>query len=199
LSHNLTYHISGQGQKLRNAQADLRQIDADLSEANRDLRGIHSVTGQMRNGLTSSKYEHIDRSKLTKEQRAELARKEKEEREKNEKKDKKGKKGDKKLTIEEILAQKKAEEDEARKKDTFQHLIESGQFDHLSGDAQLKMRETEQTIDAISGTVKDLKGMAVQMSNTLDEQNALIDELQTSATNANAKMKKTRAKVRREF
>lgn len=188
----------GQGQKLLNAQADLRQIDADLSEANRELRGIHSLTGQMQNSLTSSKYEHVDRSKLTKEQRAELARKEKEEKEK----EKKGKKGDKKggkMTIEDILAQKKAEEEEQRKKDTFQHLIEAGQFDHLSSDAQYNIRETEQTVDAIATTVKDLKGMAVQMSNTLDEQNALIDELQTSATNANAKMKKTRAKVRREF
>jgi len=103
------------------------------------------------------------------------------------------------LTIEEILAQKKAEEEEARKKDTFQHLIESGQFDHLSSDAQYNVRETEQTIDAIAGTVSDLKSMAVQMSVTLDQQSVLIDDLQVSATNANAKLKKTRAKVRREF
>jgi hypothetical protein len=104
------------------------QIDADLKEANRELRGIHSVTGQMKNAMTSSKYEHVDRSKLSKDQRLELARLEKEEKERAAMKGKKGKKGtEKKKTIEEILAEKKAEEDEARKKDTFQRLIESGQ------------------------------------------------------------------------
>mmetsp|Transcript_174 Transcript_174/g.342 ORF Transcript_174/g.342 Transcript_174/m.342 type:complete len:128 (+) Transcript_174:682-1065(+) len=113
---------------------------------------------------------------------------------------KKGKKGkEEKLTIDEILAQKKAEEDELRKKDTMQHLIENGDFDHLSSDTQYNMRETEQTLDAIQGAVKDLHGMAEQMSVTLDEQNRLIDELSTTTTQTNARMKKTRMKVRREF
>mmetsp|Transcript_175 Transcript_175/g.344 ORF Transcript_175/g.344 Transcript_175/m.344 type:complete len:102 (+) Transcript_175:761-1066(+) len=94
---------------------------------------------------------------------------------------------------------KKAEEDELRKKDTMQHLIENGDFDHLSSDTQYNMRETEQTLDAIQGAVKDLHGMAEQMSVTLDEQNRLIDELSTTTTQTNARMKKTRMKVRREF
>jgi len=186
--------LDSQGQKLLNAQSDLDQIDSDLKEANRELRGIHSLGGQLKNGLTSSNYSHVDRSKLTKEQRADLARQEKEDREKGKKK-----KQEKKKTIEEILAEKKAEEDELRKKDTFQHLIESGQFDHISSDAQFKIRETEQTIDAIALTVGDLKSMAEDMSHTLDQQNVLIDELQVSAINANARLKKTRAKVKREF
>ena len=112
---------------MENAQSDIDQIDADLKEANRELRGIHSVGGQMKNALTSSKYEHVDRSKLSKDQRLELARLEKEEREREAAKGKKGKKGEKKKTIDDILAEKKAEEEEARKKDTFLHLIEGGE------------------------------------------------------------------------
>ena len=148
----------------------------------------------MKNSLTKSKYAHVDRSKLTKEQRLELARQEKEEA--KEKKGK-GKKGH--MTIDEILAQKKAEEDELRKKDTFQHLIEGGDFDHLSGDAQYHVRETEQTVEAISGVVGDLKSMAVQMSDTLDAQNAQIDAMTEHTVQTNVRMKKTRTKVRREF
>eukprot|EP00009_Paramoeba_aestuarina_P005564 CAMPEP_0201516828 /NCGR_PEP_ID=MMETSP0161_2-20130828/8074_1 /ASSEMBLY_ACC=CAM_ASM_000251 /TAXON_ID=180227 /ORGANISM="Neoparamoeba aestuarina, Strain SoJaBio B1-5/56/2" /LENGTH=442 /DNA_ID=CAMNT_0047914113 /DNA_START=52 /DNA_END=1380 /DNA_ORIENTATION=+ len=189
--------LDSQGQKLYNAESDLNQINADLKEANRELRGIHSRTGAMKNSMTKSKWDHVDRKNMSAEQRLEFARQKEEERKNKGKKGKKGK--EEKLTIDEILAQKKAEEDELRKKDTMQHLIENGDFDHLSSDTQYNMRETEQTLDAIQGAVKDLHGMAEQMSVTLDEQNRLIDELSTTTTQTNARMKKTRMKVRREF
>jgi hypothetical protein len=69
----------------------------------------------------------------------------------------------------------------------------------LSSDAQYNVRETEQTIDAVAGVVTDLKGMALQMSDTLDRQLIQIDQLQASAANANVNLKKTRGKVKREF
>ena len=103
------------------------------------------------------------------------------------------------MSIEDILAAKKAEDEERKKQDSFQHLIESGQFDHLGAETQYNVRETEQTITAIGDTVKDLKGMAVQMSNTLDDQLLLIDQMSTKTTNNNARIKKTRQKIQREF
>tara|TARA_R110002050_G_scaffold82317_3_gene176368 strand:+ start:8 stop:379 length:372 start_codon:yes stop_codon:yes gene_type:complete len=122
------------------------------------------------------------------------------EQEEKKNKGKKGKgKGEQKMSIEDILAAKKAEDEERKKQDSFQHLIESGQFDHLGAETQYNVRETEQTITAIGDTVKDLKGMAVQMSNTLDDQLLLIDQMSTKTTNNNARIKKTRQKIQREF
>lgn len=42
-----------------NAEKSLNQIDNDISESNRELRSIHSITGQLQNSLCShKKYDH---------------------------------------------------------------------------------------------------------------------------------------------
>lgn len=160
----------------------MNQIDEDLKESKREIREIKSIGGQIKNSLTSSKYEHSDRNKTNNKENSNI--------------DILGKK---KMTIDELLEQKKLEKEQEKKKNTFQQLIEYGQFDHLSSDSQYQMRETEQTIDVISSTVHEIKGIAVLMSDNLDEQNKLIDELQSSTSNSNSKIKKMRSKIKREF
>ena len=44
--------LDAQGNKLQNANKDLDQIEADLKEANREMRSVASVSGQMKNGMT---------------------------------------------------------------------------------------------------------------------------------------------------
>lgn len=47
-----------QNQKLQRAEANLDQIKQDTVESKREMRSIKSVTGQIQNSLTSSKYTH---------------------------------------------------------------------------------------------------------------------------------------------
>eukprot|EP00010_Vexillifera_abyssalis_P007205 CAMPEP_0201545836 /NCGR_PEP_ID=MMETSP0173_2-20130828/2262_1 /ASSEMBLY_ACC=CAM_ASM_000268 /TAXON_ID=218659 /ORGANISM="Vexillifera sp., Strain DIVA3 564/2" /LENGTH=421 /DNA_ID=CAMNT_0047954359 /DNA_START=20 /DNA_END=1285 /DNA_ORIENTATION=- len=173
--------LNEQGDKLRNVQDDVIQINSDLKEGERELRSISSVFGQMKNAMTSSeshkRYKHIDRRKNQ-------------------------------MPSGDANAEDKLRyqlDDPHRDQDGKTHLygtremLKDGQFDHLSDDSKKKIEKTENNLDHISSAMNDLHLMAVQMGHEIDEHNRMLDELSPAIQITTNRIKKDTNKTRRQW
>ena len=172
-------------------QPHLKQINAGCLETNREVRSIRGIGGRVLNKMFKSKYSEAERQKYIP---PDIVQEELDASDEDETPFPTRKK-----TIVDLLAEKKMNEEKTKNQDTFLHLIEDGQFDQLSTDSQFKVRETEQTISSIQGVVGDLKAMALQMGETIDEHNDMIEALNEESARTNVHLNRARKQVRRAF
>ncbi len=72
-------------------------------------------------------------------------------------------------------------------------------FSMLSEEHQDKIKKTDQSLDQIGNLLDDMKIMALEMGDELDDHNARLAVLNESVTKANSRMKHTNAKITKKI
>lgn len=151
------------------------------------MRSINSIGGVVGNKFTVSK-KGKDGVKVGDKKVAKM-RKERE-------KDRDGSDSDDDVEVESKFHRKmrhKKANDSDRVSDMYQ-----ADFTMLSQDTQEKIKKTDHALDAIGNLMDDMKVMALEMGDELDDHNERLKVLDTSITKANARMKTTNAKIGRK-
>src|SRR3989338_4154792 len=167
-----------QGEKLRNVQEGVIQINADLRQGERELRSISSLGGAIVNSMTSrpdgKKYRHINTKK-------------------NQISDELCAEDSLRLQLDDphrVVAGSSSDAYSPRA------MLKEGAFDHLSADAQHAMSQTEDNLDAISSALDDIASMSKQMGAEIQEHNRMLEELAPAVARTTERTKKAANKTR---
>lgn len=162
--------LGQQGEQIRRIQASQDRIHTNTDTANRHIRSIESVGGQLQNALTSDTPTRYDSN-------AKLDKREKEMR----------------------LQAAHGKEDKKAKKVTLKGKKEElpEELGILSKEAQQDVRDTDRMLDTLQGSLSDLKLMALNMGAEVAVQNERLDALNRSSTDNRARLQATNARVKK--
>lgn len=174
------------GEQLRRIQERADNIDDLQNKAARHMKAINSMAGVVQNKFTPTT-KGKDRVKSGNKKIARMHKHKEKDRKKHSSSD-----DDDGLMIESKAQrrQRLKEEKEGRVSDMYQ-----ADFSMLSDESQTKIKQTDQALDAIGGLVDDMKVMALEMGDELDEHNERLKILDSSIARASSRMKNTNAKI----
>jgi len=179
--------LNSQGEQIRRVQEKADNIDNLQNQASRHMRSINSMAGVVGNKFTRAP-SRKDGVKEGNKKVAKVRKHNEKERSKSHSSD-----DDDGLMIESKHQRKvriKQEMDGSRVSDMYQ-----ADFSMLSDQHQDKVKMTDQALDAIGNLVDDMKVMAVEMGDELDDHNERLTILDRTITKANTRMRDTNAKI----
>jgi len=172
--------LDEQGEQIRRMQDDVDTMEQNFDKADRELKTIGSLWGQIGNSMSS--YKQKDRetnAKIDKVQGKEITKRDKARTKEEKKEEKKQKK---------LLKKRKGVQ-------PSQEL--PAEISVLSPQAQSQVRETDQMLDALGSAVANLKGAAIRMGDEVGTQNQRLDVLNQSIENSDMRMRRTNHQVKR--
>jgi len=181
--------LNGQGEQIRRVQERADNIDDLQNQAQRHMRAINGIQGVVTNKFTRQK-KGKDGVK-TGDKKISKLRKEREH-------DRAHEKGDSDEEIEtESRFQRHLRHKNDDKGDRVADMYKAD-FTMLSEEHQDKIKKTDQALDAIGNLMDDMKVMALEMGDELDDHNERLKILDGSVTRANTRMKNTNTKIGRK-
>jgi hypothetical protein len=178
--------LGRQGDQLRNVQGDVDDIGELQEKADTHMRAINSLSGALANKFRRKKKgrDHVALGDK-------LAEKNPTERERLE---------------EEAFKKEKREKSRAGRKAVVTTSAPANldakfkeDFGMLSEESQHKIKQTDHSLDRIGALLDDMKLIAVDMGDELDDHNRRLDILSRDVDKAHTKMKETNRKIQRNL
>jgi len=180
--------LNAQGEQIRRTQERADNIDDLQNQAQRHMRAINNIQGVVANKFTRQK-KGKDGVKVG-DKKIAKSRKDKEHDRSHEKD------SDDDIETESRFSRHLRHKDE-EKVDGVSDMYKAD-FSMLSEGHQDKIKKTDQAIDSIGNLMDDMKVMALEMGDELDDHNERLKILDSSVTRANTRMKSTNAKIGRK-
>lgn len=159
-----------QGDQLKRSKATIKEIDTELKVADRDLRGISSIGGELVNMVTSRPKASRDKyeDKYT----------------------------DKSISSEVVSGKSQVINPSTN---LTREMIRRGEFDHLEEETITKIAKTEDNLEEISILIDDVQVIAKNIGEEIDRQNLFLEDVIPAIKRTNVKVKKVINKTRRQY
>jgi len=174
-------NLAKQGDQLRNIQGDIDSIDELQDQADKHMRGINSIGGALSNKFRwkGKRQDHVKKADKIQDQQKTQREIFEEEQEKQQKR-----------TNRTQATRKKAPLANDR-----EHKYEED-FSMLSGESQQKISETDKNIDRIGDLLDDMKLIALDMGDEIDDHNRRLELLNRDVDKQSYRMKQTNRKIK---
>jgi len=185
--------LNSQGEQIRRIQGDLDDIDELQDKADMHMRAINSITG-----VIGNKFRKGPKGRNGVKEGDKLTAKNRKRREKaghvlddyDDDEDDDEDLPEESRTERKMRVKKSVRESGGKVSDMYQ-----ADMSMLSDDHQDTVKKTDQTLDRIGNIVDDLKVIALEMGDEIDDHNVRLKVMDKSVMRANTRMKTTNAKI----
>jgi hypothetical protein len=178
--------LAKQGDQLRRVQDDVDTIDELQDRADKHMRGINSIAGSLSNKFrwSSKRQDHVAKGDK-------LQDKQKTQREIYEEQQEEQAKRTAKTQATRRNFTRGSAPTGANDSDTFKE-----EFEVLSDESRQKIKETDRNLDRIGDLLDDMKLIALDMGDEIDDHNRRLEILNQDVNKANYRMKATNRKIK---
>jgi len=177
---NTLEKLDQQTEQIKRIQDDIDKVEFNLDRADRELRTIGSVFGQVANAFTPNKLGIKNRKGTEKMDKVQV--KDKKNKDKKRKKDK----------------NKKDKEDKKTKK-LLGNYNPNGNIPKeigvLSEDAQQDVKDVDDGLNHVGNALTNLKGMAMKMGDEIEDQNKRLEKINKDQEHADLRIRQQKVRV----